>query len=239
LPSERFEIADRFRGPPRSANGGYTCGRIARHLQGTIAVRLKSPPPLNAELRLEYTDEQAHLFHETTLIGEAKRSQLVLQAPPSPTYVQAEEAARSFLGFKSHAFPGCFVCGPERAADDGLRIFPGPLNGSASIAATWTPCESLADAAGNLKPEFLWSALDCPGGFALYPLPNGVAIVLGELTASILGDVKTGDRCIVLGWPLGMEGRKRFAGSAIYAPDHRLVGLARAVWIEVPLSTWN
>lgn len=236
---ERFEIADRFRGPPRSGNGGYTCGRIARHLQGTVAVRLKAPPPLNAELRLESTDEEARLFHETTVVGEARRSQLTLQAPPGPSYQEAEVAARSFLGFRSHAFPGCFVCGPERAGDDGLRIFPGPVNGTPTIAAPWTPHLSLADESGNLKPEFLWSALDCPGAFALYPLPGGITIVLGELTASILGVVRPGDRCVVVGWPLGVEGRKRVAGTGIYAPNGRLVALARAVWIEVPLSTWN
>ncbi len=75
--AELFEIAERFRGPPRSGNGGYACGRIAKHIQGTVAVRLKAPPPLNTELRLESTDDEARLFHNTTLIGDAKRSALV------------------------------------------------------------------------------------------------------------------------------------------------------------------
>lgn len=236
---ERFEIADRFCGPPRSGNGGYTCGRVAKHLQGTVAVRLKAPPPLNAELRLESTEEEARLFHETTLVAEARRSQLSVQAPPGPSYEEAEEAAQSFIGFKSHRFPGCFVCGPERTQNDGLCIFPGPLNNTSTIAAPWTPDASLADESGNLRPEFLWAALDCTGAFTSFPLPDGVAIVLGELAASILGVVKPGDRCVVLGWPLGMEGRKRLAGTAIYAPNDRLVALARAVWIEVPSSTWS
>ena len=69
---ERFEIAKRFRGPPKSGNGGYACGRIAGHLQGPVAVRLKAPPPLGAELRLESTDEEARLFHDTALVGEAR-----------------------------------------------------------------------------------------------------------------------------------------------------------------------
>lgn len=236
---ERFEIADRFCGPPRSGNGGYTCGRVAKHLQGTVAVRLKAPPPLNAELRLESTEEEARLFHETTLVAEARRSQLSVQAPPGPSYEEAEEAAQSFIGFKSHRFPGCFVCGPERTQNDGLCIFPGPLNNTSTIAAPWTPDASLADESGNLRPEFLWAALDCTGAFTSFPLPDGVAIVLGELAASILGVVKPGDRCVVLGWPLGVEGRKRLAGTAIYAPNNRLVALARAVWIEVPSSTWS
>ncbi|PBJ91934.1 hypothetical protein CMV24_29785 [Pseudomonas plecoglossicida] len=131
------------------------------------------------------------------------------------------------------------MCGPERTQNDGLCIFPGPLNNTSTIAAPWTPDASLADKSGNLRPEFLWAALDCTGAFTSFPLPDGVAIVLGELAASILGVVKPGDRCIVLGWPLGVEGRKRLAGTAIYAPNDRLVALARAVWIEVPSSTWS
>ena len=236
---ERFEIAERFCGPPRSGNGGYACGRIARHLQGPVAVRLKAPPPLGAELRLESTDEEARLFHDTMLVGEGKRIRLDLQAPPSPSYEEAEEAAQSFIGFENHRFPGCFVCGPERLRNDGLRIFPGSVNDTSTIAAPWIPAASLADEAGGVKPEFLWSALDCTGAFAHFPLPDGVAIVLGELAASILGDVEPGERCIVLGWPLGVEGRKRLAGTAIYAANDRLVALARAAWIEVPLSTWG
>ena len=236
---ERFEIEKRFCGPPRSGNGGYTCGRIARHLSGPAAVRLKAPPPLGAELRLESTDEEARLFHDKALLGEARRVRLDLQAPPSPSYAEAKEAARSFLGFKDHRFPGCFVCGPERSRNDGLRIFPGPVNDTSTLAAPWTPDASLADITGKVKPEFLWSALDCTGAFVHLPLPDGVAIVLGELAASILGDVEPEEPCVVLGWPLGVEGRKRLAGTALYAANGRLVALARATWIEVPLSTWN
>lgn len=236
---ELFEISERFRGPPRSGNGGYVCGRIAKHLQGTVAVRLKAPPPLNAELRLESTDEEARLFQDTTLVGEAKRSQLELEPPPSPSYEEAQQSAQGFLGFSQHAFPGCFVCGPERNPADGLRIFPGPVNESSTIAAPWTPDASLADESGNVKSEFLWSALDCTGGFAVLPLPAGLAIVLGELCATIVAQIAPGELCVVIGWPLGVEGRKRLAGSAVYAASGRLVAKARAVWIEVPLNTWN
>lgn len=236
---ELFEIAERFRGPPRSGNGGYVCGRIAKHLQGTAAVRLKAPPPLNVELRLESTAEDARLTHESTLVGEGRRSQLELQPPPGPSYEEAEQSAHRFLGFSNHLFPGCFVCGPEREPADGLRIFPGSVNESTTIAAPWQPDVSLADDSGNVKSEFLWSALDCTGGFAVLPLPDGVAIVLGELCATILAQLKTGERCVVIGWPLGVEGRKRLAGSAVYAESGRLIAKARAVWIDVPITTWN
>lgn len=239
MPVEHFQIAERFRGPPRSGNGGYTCGRIARHLHGTVAVRLKLPPPISTGLRLEYADDEARLFHGAALVAEGKRAQLDLAVPPGPSYAEAEEASKSFIGFKAHNFPGCFVCGPARESADGLRIFPGQVPGGAVLAAPWQPDVSLAGDSTRVNPEFLWSALDCTGAFAVLPSKADVAIVLGELCASIVGDVLPNERCVVTGWPLGVEGRKRLAGSAVYAEDGRLVALARAVWIEVPLSDWN
>jgi hypothetical protein len=236
---EQFRIAERFCGPPRSGNGGYVCGRVARHLPGTVAVRLKAPPPLNAELRLETAGDAARLFHDTTLIGEAKRSQLHLKLPAAPTLEQAQQATQSFLGHKAHPFPGCFVCGTARKPHDGLRIFPGAVIGTTTIAAPWTPHQSLVDELGAVKPEFLWSALDCTGGFAAFPLPEGVALVLGELCVSIVGAVQAGSPCVMAGWPLGADGRKRFVGSAVFNEEGRTIALARAVWIEVPLSAWS
>lgn len=236
---EHFEIAERFCGPPRSGNGGYTCGRIAKNLSGTVSVRLKAPPPLGTELRLESSENEAQLFHDAMLIGKAQRAQLELQPPTSPTFAKAQAAAQFFSGFKLHHFPGCFVCGTDRQQDDGLRIFPGPMESTSIISAPWIPSASLADHAGDIKSEFLWSALDCAGAFTLSPLPEGVTTVLGELTVTILDSLKIGEQCIVIGWPLGSEGRKHLAGTAIYAPENRLVAMGRAVWVEVSASIWN
>jgi hypothetical protein len=236
---EQFTIAERFCGPPRSGNGGYVCGRVAAHQHGTVAVRLKAPPPLNTELRLETTTDEARLFRDATLIAEGRRSSLDLKLPEAPTLEQAQQATPSFLGYKAHPFPGCFVCGTARKPHDGLRIFPGAVDGTATIAAPWTPDASLADESGMVKPEFLWSALDCTGGFAAFPLPEGIALVLGELCVSVVGPARAGDPCVMAGWPLGVDGRKRFVGSAVYSAEGRTIALARAVWIEVPLSAWN
>jgi len=236
---EAFEIAERFCGPPKSGNGGYVCGRIAQYLQGSVTVRLKMPPPLNTLLRLESGDAQAHLFHDTTLVGEAKCAELDLSVPPCPTFEAAVQASRSYSGFTNHVFPGCFVCGPQRKPFDGLRIFPGVVNGSTVLAAPWQPDASLADEVGHVRPEFLWSVLDCTGAFALMPLPEGVAIVLGELSAELLAPLSVDEACVVLGWSLGVQGRKRHAGTAVYTADGRLIAKARAAWIEVPASTWS
>lgn len=236
---ELFKIDHRFRGPPRSGNGGYTCGRIAKHIEGDVAVRLKAAPPLGVELRLESSETQARLLHGDSLVGEAKVSQLDLQAVPCPSDDVVDRAARSFIGFKDHRLPGCFVCGPQRKLGDGLYIFPGSLDDTSTVAVPWTPDSSLADESGNVRSEFLWSALDCTGAFAFVPFPDDTVVVLGELTASVSDHVRVGTRCTVLGWSLGSDGRKRLAGTAVYGPNGRLIALARAVWIEVPLSTWN
>ena len=235
--AEHFEISERFRGPPRSGNGGYTCGRLAGHLKGTVAVRLKAAPPLDAELRIEATDDEARLFQGQTLLAEARRSQLDLQTPQCPTYAEAEESSRFFVGFKNHPFPGCFVCGPERMPGDGLRIFPGAVNGGPTVAAPWVPTPSLTNELGRVKSEFLSSALDCIGAF-VSPIPESAAVVLGELCVSIIEGVTSGEKCVVIGWPLGTEGRKRLAGSAVFTSNGHLVAIARAVWIEVPRSSW-
>ncbi len=237
--TEYLEIPKRFCGPPNSGNGGYVCGLLAKHLTGTVTVRLKSPPPLATTLRLEWTNDSARLFHDSAVIGEAKASELRLDLPSCPTLAQAEQAAAAFPGFKSHLFPGCFVCGPAREAGDGLRIFSGPLRGQTVHAAPWVPHQSLADEHGDVAAEFIWAALDCPSGFAVLPVPEGSAMVLGELCASLERSLLlVGQPTVVTSWPIAHEGRRRAAGSAIHTTAGELVAKARAIWIEVPHSQW-
>lgn len=236
---ESVQISRRFQGPPRSGNGGYVCGLTARRLEGTTSVRLKAPPPLETDLRLESETDQARLFDDNSLVAEARRAELDLSPPDAPTYKKAARASESFLGFKQHPFPSCFVCGPQRLAGDGLRIFPGPSPDAATIAAPWAPDPSLGGPSGHVEREYLWSALDCPSGFALIPLPDGLGIVLGELCTTVVRDVSPGDSLVVVAWPVGINGRKRFSGSAIYTAEGALVAKARATWIEIPLSQWQ
>lgn len=238
MKTEYLEIAERFCGPPNSGNGGYVCGLLAKHLTGAVTVRLKAPPPLKTKLRREWTNDSARLLHDSAVIGEARTSKLRLELPNCPTLAQAEHAATAFPGFKSHLFPHCFVCGPAREAGDGLRIFSGLLQGHALHAAPWVPHESLADDRGAVATEFIWAALDCPGGFAVLPVPEGMAIVLGELCASLEGSLKAGQPTVVTSWPIAHEGRRRTAGSAIHTTGGQLIASACAVWIEVPHRQW-
>jgi hypothetical protein len=42
---------------------------------------------------------------------------------------------------------------------------------------------------------------------------------------------RPGERCAVAAWPLGEDGRKLYAGTALFAADGDLLALARQVWI--------
>jgi hypothetical protein len=227
-------VAGRFCGPPGAGNGGYVAGLLAAALghDGPVEVTLRRPVPLDRALRVEggrlLDRDGAPLAEARAAAAEALPS-----APRPPGPEAAAAMSRRFIGFRAHGVRGCFVCGTSRAEGDGLRIFPGaaePTDAERRVAAPWMPDASLAGPEGAVRPEFVWAALDCPGAFALMEGQRAEAMLLGRITARLAGRVHPGERCVVVGWPLGAEGRKRFAGTAVFGADGALRGLARAVW---------
>lgn len=239
MQSQTISIAPRFCGPSRSGNGGYVCGLIASPLKGAVAVRLFVPPPIATPLTLQSSDDSSRLLADETLVGEARSVKLDVTPPAAPSYAAAVAAAKHYSGFQHHPFPNCFVCGPKRDVDDGLHIFAGPVAGASGsadlVASPWLVNASLA-VDGKIPAAIIWAALDCPGAFAVMPDIRDKAIVLGQLTARIDAQVEVGQRCIVIGWPLGNDGRKHFAGSAVFDEAGSLIAVAKAVWIEVVLK---
>ncbi len=150
---------------------------LAKHLHGPTAVRLRVPPPLETEMLVEASENRARLLQGTIVIAEAQGAEIELSALTPPSFPEAVEAARSYLGFIRHSFPRCFVCGPKRTFGDGMRIFPGLIEARSIVAAPWIPDASLAERSGTLAPEFIWAALDCPSGFAVLPVPEGKTLV--------------------------------------------------------------
>lgn len=213
-------IDSRFRGPASSGNGGYSAGLVARELGGDeVEVTLRLPPPLDEYLRL---DADGRVWDDHALIAEARAGSVGLEPPEPVGWDDAVAAERPDV---DSPFPHCFVCGAERAEGDGLRIFAGPVAGRDVVAATWTV------SADTVGPEFVWAALDCPGAYAT-GVPGRGVVVLARLTARVDRVPQAGERCVVVGWPLGSDGRKHDAGTALFTAAGELLGIGRALWIE-------
>jgi hypothetical protein len=212
-------IPPRFNGPPGSANGGYACGLVSEALGGGFEVLLRRPPPLGVELDLVGHE----LKQGDVVIAEARRmTESVLDAPEPVSVEDAEEASTRYPGFRHHAYPTCFTCGPQR--DDGLGIFPGPVAGRDGVVASpWTPREAL-------RPEIVWAAIDCPSGWAVDDFQRE-GVLLGQMGAAIAALPPVGEPSVVIGWRIGEDSRKRFAGSALFSADGDLLAAARSTWI--------
>jgi hypothetical protein len=232
---ETVTIDRRFHGPPNSANGGYTSGLLAGFLEGPAEVTLRKPPPLERPLSVVREDGHVRLVDGEALIAEAALlPDLDVEPAPPLSIGEAEEASKSYRGFRRHGFPTCFVCGPKRGEGDGLRIFPGEARGGEVFAAPWVPDASLADEDGAVRPEFVWASLDCPGAWAfIAEAGEGRPIILGRLAAKVVAPVRAGEPHIAMGWRMGGQGRKLHAGSALYSAEGELKGLARATWVRI------
>ena len=80
-------------------------------------------------------------------------------------------------------------------------------------------------------PEVVWAAIDCPGAYAVGMEGRG-SVVLGRMTARVDRVPEVGETCIAVAWPLGEDGRKLFAGTALVSAAGDLYAVARQVWIQ-------
>ncbi|MFN4088724.1 MAG: hypothetical protein ACK4QW_06720 [Alphaproteobacteria bacterium] len=232
-------IAPRFCGPPGMGNGGYVAGRLADHLDGQAEVTLRRGTPLGRPLTVLPDGDGVRLLDGGSVIAEARPAAPVLCDARPAAHAEAVLAATAPVVPEAlHPLPHCFVCGPARAPGDGLFIYPGPLAGAAlpTLAAPWIPERDLAAADGLVAPAFVWAALDCPGGFAvLWGAAEG-AVLLGRLAVTIERRPAVGEPCAVTAWASGREGRKLYAGSALFGSDGAPIARGRAVWILVDPS---
>ena len=219
---ETVTIDRRYRGPLRSANGGYACGLLGSRVGAAAEVTLRLPPPLERPLTIRPDGERLVLEDGDVLVAEAVAGDPGVEPPSPPDRVSAAAAAEGVGAFGPPEFAECFVCG-TREDGSGLRIHPGPVPGRGGlVATTWT--------AHDVSPEVIWAAIDCPGAYAAGD-PGRGEVVLGRMTARIDRLPEEGEPCVVVGWPLGEDGRKLFAGTALYGRDGTPLAVARQVWI--------
>jgi len=72
--------------------------------------------------------------------------------------------------------------------------------------------------------------LDCPGQYAY--LAEGIRTgLLGRMTAKVLKPVSAGDQIVITGWGIEMEGKKHFAGTALFNQKGECFAYSKQVWI--------
>jgi hypothetical protein len=214
-----------FRGPVTSANGGYACGRLAAFVDADeVEVTLRLPPPLDRPLTVERDGSTARLLDGDALVAEARPAPVGIAAPSPVTIAEAAESRERHVHGPTTGFGECFVCGVR---DDGLQIRVGPVAGR-------EPLHASPIAFPEPRPEIVWAAIDCPGAYAVGAEGRG-EVVLGRMTARVRRVPDAGEPCVVGAWPVGEDGRKLFAGTALFAEGGELLALAKQVWI-VPRS---
>lgn len=229
-PTGEITIAATFNGPPASGNGGYAAGLLAGYDTVPRTVRVLAPIPLAAPLSVSRAGEVTEARNGDKRILAARPGAAALTPPPAPTLAAARNAATRPTTFGAGGPSTCFVCGRNRAPGDGLHIYCGRL-GDTRAASVWTPHPNVCGPDGFVRPEYLWAALDCPGGFAL-PV-SATTYLLGEMTAALHRPVPVHAPVIVHAWHVWSEGRKHFAGTALHDADGALLAQADTLWIEL------
>ncbi|NUR83568.1 MAG: hypothetical protein HOY71_05710, partial [Nonomuraea sp.] len=177
-------VPERFRGPAGVANGGWLAGTMADALNGhrsAVEVTLHAPTPLETELRLEHVANTVTLSDGDKVLVEAFPVAEDLEAPDFVPFNEAARAEAGFPGWHGHAFPECFACG-LREPGDGLRIFPGPVEGTGLVAAGWRVPIAVADEDG-VPASVVGAALDCVTGWAHFA--PGEYALLGRLAVQV------------------------------------------------------
>lgn len=247
-------VPRRFNGPAGSGNGGWTAGSLAGLLDDApddhaagwppVTVTLRRPPPLDTPVPVAAgvaSDEAGVVATATVVADELEAVEEV--GPP-----EAAAARASYAGLTSHPFPTCFACGPARAEEDGLRIFPGRVADDSEervrVASTWTPHPSTAEHGHSFTDDHdraslavTWASLDCVGGWAgdLTERP----MVLGRITARVDALPVVGEPHVLVGGARGSEGRKTFTAATLFDSDGRVVAVAEHLWISVDPTTFS
>ena len=228
-------VAERFCGPPGTANGGYLGGRLAPLVGSpTVRVRLRRPIPLDRPLDVRTTDPGVELLDGDELLAVATPADLELEVPTSPSPAEAAAAQTALPPRTGHPFPRCFGCGPQRVPGDAVAVHGGPLPDRPELwAGIFRPTAELPSSDGDAAPETVWAALDCPSFQPIGPL-DPAPHLLGTITVRQDSPVRLDTDHVVLSWFIGREGRRSTTASALIGPDGEVCARAQALWFAVP-----
>ncbi len=224
----------RYNGPADSGNGGWTAGLVAEEAiaagvandhADAVAVTLRRPPPLETPMSAVPGDGPLIRVYAGSgdLVAEGSPATVDPDQIKSVSYAEAIAASATYPGLTEHPFPTCFVCGPDRAEGDGLRLFPGRV----ADGVTATPWRVPDD----VSVPMVWAALDCPGGWSV-----GIEarpFVLGRMATRVDVVPAPGTECVVMGHLLSTQGRKALVASTLFDAARSALAVSRATWIAI------
>ncbi|AYF78833.1 hypothetical protein D7D52_08185 [Nocardia yunnanensis] len=233
--AEALTIPAHIHGYPRIAFGGYVAGLLAAQSGAdTVRVDFRRAVAVDSPILLSRTgDGRATLTGaDDALLVEAAPATLTVHPRPAPSWSAAKSAVDLALAGE-RTVTDCYGCGLACAPGRGLLLFPSILPGTETMAAAWTPDAGLANDSGELPPEVVWSALDCPGGRAAFVFSHMASgAFTAALTATQLRPVYAGEDYISHAWILAREGRKHTVAVALSTAAGDLCALSEALWIE-------
>ena len=236
-------VARQFRGPPFTANGGYICGLMVARVGGRGQAMLRAGVPLDVAIAVQATgdDGVALAGPDGAVLGSATATLTRdLPEPPAPlTQDQARLAQSTSPYGQTPLHRGCFSCCILRDPGEGLGVFVGQVEGRepGHAAGLWTPHANFACADGTMPDEIIWGAMDCSGSMA-WGLKTGHRVgLLGTMSGEVLRAPRADEPCVIQAWPLEVEGRKYFAGVALWSATGELLARSGQIWIGRPPVT--
>ncbi|HEY9235287.1 MULTISPECIES: hypothetical protein [Phenylobacterium] len=234
-------VPRQFRGPPFQANGGYICGVLAGAVGGRGVAMLRSGVPLDTAVRIEPGEDGAVTLvnAEGAILGSARPaddSQIPNPPPAPPTVEEAKTFAAASQFAERSLHRGCFSCCIEREAGEGLGVHVGQIDGAplGQCAGVWTPHENFALDDGTIPDEITWGALDCSGSMAWWIKTGSAVGLLGTMAGEVLRKPKVGETYVVVAWAREVEGRKHFAGVALFDDKGEVMARSGQIWIGRP-----
>ena len=242
-----------YNGPVNCGNGGYISGLLAHFIEGDAEIRINAAFPVETPLQITNTDKGIGVYLDDKLLGSAHSIQLELGIPTPPDLASATAASQRFDFMHASDPKGCYVCSPLRTADKGLRVFCGALNEIIEpdssidwrtkidkniVAAVWRPTDKLCNNTGNIDNIYVWSALDCPGAYAIKAVEADAGLqLLGTCSGSIKTPLNPNEDYVISSWKISPNsGRKRFMGVAIHNKAGELMACAKQIWFDVGSS---
>ncbi|MDX5393073.1 MAG: hypothetical protein LPJ86_04535, partial [Caulobacteraceae bacterium] len=87
---------------------------------------------------------------------------------------------------------------------------------------------------GTMPDEITWAALDCSGSMAWWIKTDSPVGLLGTMVGEVIERPRAGETYVVVAWTRENEGRKFFAGVALYDAAGKVMAQSGQIWIGRP-----